>query len=421
MRMTTNKLLFAILLSLTALPCCSIPFDEDRGKAQRVVELFASYPDKVPYRIPAIAQTKKGKIVAVSDYRYCESDIGFGRIDLHQRCSNDGGKTWGEETTIAQGNAIKGAWNCGFGDASIVCDKDDGTLLLICVCGSTPYFAPTTTRDNPNRMVRMYSHDGGKSWTLPEDFTESIYTLFDEGNSGPIQSMFVASGRIFQSNTIREGSHHRIYAALCARPNGNRVIYSDDFGKSWNILGTANDLPVPQGDEPKCAELPDGNVLISSRTYGGRWYNIFRYSNKDHSKGEWGKVAISNKENNGTASLENACNGGILMVPAKRNNDGKSGYVLLQSVPFGPDRVNVGIYYKGLFNTDDWTTPERIASNWEGNLQCSRMRSAYSEFLLLKNKRIAFIYEERTHDAYYTICFRTFSLQEITNGKYKLP
>ena len=56
--------------------------------------LFATLADMVPYRIPAIAVTPKGTLIAVSDYRPCGGDIGFGRVDLRYRLSNDNGHTW---------------------------------------------------------------------------------------------------------------------------------------------------------------------------------------------------------------------------------------------------------------------------------------------------------------------------------------
>ena len=50
--------------------------------------LFKTY-DKyhVPYRIPAIATTKKGNLLALCDRRYCGFDIGFGKIDIVARTS----------------------------------------------------------------------------------------------------------------------------------------------------------------------------------------------------------------------------------------------------------------------------------------------------------------------------------------------
>ena len=52
----------------------------------------------VCYRIPAITTvengTHKGRVLAISDYRYCGKDIGNGRIDLYMSYSDDNGVTW---------------------------------------------------------------------------------------------------------------------------------------------------------------------------------------------------------------------------------------------------------------------------------------------------------------------------------------
>ena len=54
-------------------------------------------PNDIPYRIPALATTKDGTLIAVADYRHSGTDIGVtdkGRIDLHYRLSYDNGNTW---------------------------------------------------------------------------------------------------------------------------------------------------------------------------------------------------------------------------------------------------------------------------------------------------------------------------------------
>lgn len=99
---------------------------------------------------------------------------------------------------------------------------------------------------NPNRITALRSSDGGKTWGQWTEITEDIYSLFDDCQEGCVQSCFIASGRIFQSSIIKVGSHYRIYAAMCARPNGNRVIYSDDFGHSWKALGGTDHIKCPQ-------------------------------------------------------------------------------------------------------------------------------------------------------------------------------
>ena len=374
----------------------------------------------IPYRIPALVQTRSGNLVAIADYRYCGTDIGFGRVDLVGRISKDNGVTWGKEFLIVSGTGKTGAWDCGFGDAAALADSESDTILMVCVCGNTIYSASTTTRENPNRIARFYSTDGGETWSGPEEITESIYTLFDSDPAGVVQSMFVGSGKMFQSSRIKVGSHYRIYAALCARPNGNRVIYSDDLGRTWKSLGTAADHPVPNGDEPKCVELPDGNVLLSSRANNGRLFNVYKYSDQQNATGTWTGVASSTPLNGGILAANNSCNGGVLVLPVTRKSDNAEIYLLFQSVPFGSGRTNVGIHYKELELASDYADANAIARDWDGSHQASGIGSAYSELLLQQDDSVAFIYEESTYGSDYTIIYKKYSVEQITDSAYSL-
>jgi sialidase-1 len=376
--------------------------------------------DTIPYRIPAIAGMHNGDILALTDYRLCGNDIGYGRVDIHGRVSRNGGKSWGEEFVLIEGSGVSGATDCGFGDAAMVADRESGDVLVMMVCGETVYWHKTTTRQNPNRIAVLRSRDNGKTWSQWEEITESVYTLFDNSVHGCVQSCFVGSGKILQSRQIKVGSHYRIYAALAARPNGNRVIFSDDFGHTWHALGGPDALPVPHGDEPKCEELPDGRVVISSRTWGGRYFNIFEYSDIATGAGVWGETAGSGKRVNGCASLENACNGEILIVPAVRKADRKKVHLALQSVPLGPQRANVGIYYKELPEDCASITPTSFAADWEAPYQVSDTTSAYSTMFRLKNGNIAFYYEEAvTLDGWgYEMVYKEIPLSVLTSDRY---
>ena len=384
--------------------------------------------DTIPYRIPALAVLEGNHLLALADYRICGNDIGFGRVDIHGRFSHDGGLTWEEPFVLIEGSGVSGAVDCGFGDPAIVADWESDDVLVMLVCGETKYWHESTTRQNPNRIAMIHSHDNGKTWSQWEEKTEQIYTLFDESSHGCIQSCFIASGKICQSRKIKVGSHYRIYAALCARPNGNRVIYSDDFGKTWNILGTAEDLPVLYGDEPKCEELPDGSVVISSRAWGGRYFNIYRYSDEAdsgdagrYSTGQWGEVAGSGPRNNGCVAVSNSCNGELLIIPARRTSDRKKVFLALQSVPLGPDRTNVGIYYKELpENVSDMTT-EDFAANWQPAYKVTSLPSAYSTMIRLRNGNIAFYYEEIDDccPGGFNLIYKELPLETITAGQYR--
>ena len=386
--------------------------------AQEKFLLFESYQnDTIPYRIPAMAELWNGSVYALTDFRHCGTDIGFGRVDIRGRRLK--GRKWGKEFVLIEGTGAQGAVDCGYGDPALVADRCSKEILVILVCGQTIYWHPSTTRQNPNRITLMRSLDGGKSWTK-EEITEKIYTLFDNAPDGCVQSCFVTSGKIFQSSIIKVGSHYRIYAALTARPNGNRVLYSDDLGRTWNVLGALDQLPSPHGDEAKCEELPDGRVVLSSRAYGGRYFNIYTYSDVASGKGEWGEAAPSGRRVKGCASLENACNGGLLIMPAVRNADGKNVYVALQSVPIGPGRTNVGIYAKELPEDISSITPEVFAADWNMKYQVTDTWSAYSTMMLRRNGKVAFYYEE-SHDGMekvYDMIYTEIPLETITSGRY---
>ena len=236
--------------------------------------LFKTFPGEIPYRIPAIAVNRRGELIAVSDYRPCGGDIGFGKVDLRYRISDNNGATWSREYVLAEGDGVKGSKTCGYGDAAIAADRGSDEAVVVCVTGNTVYGSGSTTRKNPNRVAVLHSTDGGHHWGRPVDITDQIYALFDQSRLGPVDALFFGSGRICQSRLIRLGHYYRLYAALCARPGGNRVVYSDDLGRTWQALGDIHTSPAPNGDEPKVEELPNGDVLLSSRVSGGRLFNI---------------------------------------------------------------------------------------------------------------------------------------------------
>ncbi|MBQ8968172.1 MAG: exo-alpha-sialidase [Bacteroidaceae bacterium] len=385
--------------------------------------------DDIPYRIPAIATAKDGTLVAVSDYRYCHFDIGAGRIDLHFRRSADNGRTWGNiyqpPTMMGDGDLTPGHQEAGYGDAAIAVDRKSGRMMLIS-CSGGPLFGQSTVERHQG-MARFYSDDGGLTWSRPDYIGEDvIYKPLAQGKYGPIKAWFVGSGRIFQSRTVKVGKYYRLYCAGVSRndkENANWVIYSDDFGLTWGILGGTDASPVPGGDEPKCEELPDGRVLLSSRAWGGRFYNIFTFTDVRTAQGQWGEKAFSGKDNQGVEAVQNSCNGEVVLLPVVRTSDKRKTYLLLQSLPFGPGRANVGIYYKELSTPEDYATPQALAANWTGRYQVSSLPSAYSTMAWQHDGTLGFFYEEETHcnssKGGYNMVYRNLTLETITEGKYK--
>lgn len=396
----------------------SVPVEAQASSLRQVHGTTVFSNRDAQYRIPAIVECKSGKLIAFTDHRYDNKDIGGGRhLDIVMKTSADKGATWsGAEQMVAKGgNGVATSFDCAHGDAATVVDRKTGRILLMCASGGIGYWE--SSRKKPIMMGRYYSDDEGKTWK-GEEVTRQIYDLMPD-----VESAFFTSGRICQSKQIKVGKYYRVYTALATR-QGNRILYSDDFGETWAVLGKNVAEAAPRGDEAKVEELPNGNVLLSSRVTGGRFFNVYSYADKKSATGSWGKVAMSGAANHGVTAKDNACNGEVLLVDAKKN--GKKVKLLLQSVPCGPERTNVGIYYKALESPSDYATPDAIAKNWEGCYQVSDTTSAYSTMVQGKDGSIFFLLEENAFrhpetepDDYYDIRFDKLSIGQITNGQYK--
>ena len=437
-RLTSLLLLFALSITLHQSTLAQNAASQSTSNGvprtlfnEKGIEVFTTPShEAIPYRIPAIAQNRKGELIAVADYRYSRSDIGWinnGRIDLKARISGDNGATWGKEFSIVEGKGADSPdfMNVGFGDPCIVADRESDEILVISCAGNVAY--TRGQRDNHQNMVCFHSNDGGHTWSKPHDMAESIYSMFDKASYGPVKSMFMASGRIMQSKTVKIGDYYRIYAALLITIKSgvwiNAVIYSDDFGHKWHLLGDLEDMAISnKADEAKVEEMPDGTVVISSRIWGGRQFNTYTFEDFASAKGKWGKMAFSGDTNKGVVCEKEACNGELILLPVRSTVDRSRHYLLLQSVPLGPYRRDVGIYYKTISSPKDYSSADVIARDWEGFLQTTSLGSAYSTMIDLNDGSIGFLYEEETHCSTrgggYTIVYKNITVEELTSGKY---
>lgn len=379
-------------------------------KENKYQYLFYSPDEKgIPYRIPAIVTTANGYVFAINDYRPCGNDIGFGEVDLVMRHSVKGGSewdghSWSEPVKIADGvgKEAKETWLTGFGDPAVVADRERNEILVMSVCGNRVcwngnYGAGTAENpENPNRMARLrikFNEETGE-WVAsePEEVTYEIYPLFkDKNGKAHVGSMFIGAGRIAQSRMIKVGEYYRIYCAVWAVETGsyrhhNYALYSDDFGETWHLLGELgndfNDSPAPYGNEPKCEELPDGSVLLSSRKGHGRYFNVFHYTNFEKAEGYW-DGAVATDQAGDLKFGRNDTNGEPLLV----------GNILFQSAPTGDSRSDVAIFYKPLSNDPATYTPTELSKGWK-KLKVSDRGSAYSSMCILPDGNIGIYYEE---------------------------
>ena len=372
------------------------------------------------YRIPAIVQLMDGRLLAIGDDRHrSDMDIGSNSgIDVLGKTSDDGGKTWGSPFMIADGDGKHEGFDDSHGDAAAVADRETGRVLIMCASGYQGFLG--STLQNPLRVGRYVSDDGGETWT-GSDVTSDIYGIF--ADYPEVNGLFFSSGRICQSRLIKRGDYYRIYSAVDG-PNGVGclVLYSDDFGQTWHALGGPGARPTvaPFGDEAKVEELPDGKVLLSCRSKqtstGGRLFNIY-----DYVTGTWGEMAVSNDPETGTYSEDCSCNGEVLIVPAIRTSDGRRVHLVLQSVPRGKGRQRVSIYYKPLIDATDYDQPADFSCGWQ-RYQVTENYSAYSTMIGLKSGTIAFFHEDCNDNqgstTAYDLIFQKLSIYTITGGRY---
>ena len=382
----------------------------DVDKENKYQYLFYSPDEKgIPYRIPAIVTTANGYVFAINDYRPCGNDIGFGEVDLMMRHSTKGGSewdghSWSEPVKIADGvgKEAKETWLTGFGDPAVVADRERNEILVMSVCGNRVcwhgnYGAGTPDNpENPNRMARLrikYNEETGEWEAIqPKEVTYEIYPLFkDKNGKAHVGSMFIGAGRMAQSRMIKVGDYYRIYCAVWAVETAsyrhhNYALYSDDFGETWHLLGELgndfNDSPAPYGNEPKCEELPDGSVLLSSRKGHGRYFNVFHYTNFEKAEGYW-DGAVATDEVGDLKFGRNDTNGEPLLV----------GNILFQSAPTGDSRSDVAIFYKPLSDDPATYTPTELSKGWK-KIPVSDRGSAYSSMCILPDGNIGIYYEE---------------------------
>ena len=385
---------------------------------------------KVLYRIPSLvmipAGAHKGRVVALTDYRPGGYDVGIAAVDIHAKYSDDNGATWSDEFVVIQNDASRTdgpSYNLrryfSFGDPVSIADCESGEILVLSCSGNNSYPNGTIAH---HQGIETYRSTDGEHWSAPVDVCVPLYNELNAG-AGVI-SMFVGSGALVQSKYVKNGSHYRLYGGLLCRTGSaggiNYVIYSDDFGASWKVLGGATAQAVSAGgDEAKVEEMPDGSVLLSSRKQGGRIFNIWRWDDDTFTTGEWDGQQGSDTSNNGIVAGNNGTNGEILIVPAKRASDGKKMYLAMQSIPFGNGRANVGIYFKGLENKEAFGTTTDFAKNWTKGLQVSYKNSAYSAMILQSDGNIGFMVEEETNSGcQYSEMYHNLTIEEITDGQY---
>lgn len=339
------------------------------------------------YRIPAITTAKNGWLVAVTDKRFGSNGDLPNNIDVVARVSKDNGITWSEPVTIA-GTAELGG-NYGHGDPAIVTDMVTGDIFVL-VCSKEGFFYGTP--QSPQLIKVIASRDNGETWEAPVDITNQLYA---SGCADPTRktwhALFPSSGSFTQTKdgTLMCVAPVRYTSNTTHSTFGAHIISSSDHGKTWTL---SNKAALLDADESKIVELDNGNLLVSSRHAGNRYYAVSSNGGESWSpRRTWSQLT------------EPGCNGDLIRLTSSSISDKSR---LLHSIPNAGSRQNVTVF----LSTDE-------GGSWPVKKSICPKGSAYSSLTVLPDGTIGCYYEEDGLEGGYQMRYVRFSLDWLTNGE----
>ena len=334
------------------------------------------------YRIPAIATAADGSLVALADKRGSSNGDLPNIISVVCKRSTDGGLTWSDAVTVAQGNSATGAT---YGDPAIVLDRNTGKLIAV-YAGDTGFFVST-----PTARAGFYvstSSDNGVTWTEPRSITDQVYQSDWYG-------AFCASGHLLQTSDgrIMFVSNTRLTAAQSVSDVYEFVCCSEDGGETWSVLNADSRIPAEgNGNESKVVETSNGDLIMSIRTKGLR-----RFSRSTDGGKTWSEATTVQ------GLVEPDCNGDIITYPS---TDGQTR--MLHSLPANASTRRDVSVFMSYDEGRTWSVKKKIIDGY----------AAYSSLTVLPDGSVGCLVEESptTSDNGYQISFVKFTLDWLTDG-----
>ena len=227
----------------------------DKDEKTRQIDVFIGGQDGYhTYRIPALAVTKKGSLLAFCEGRKSHSGD-CGKIDLLVKRSTDGGQTWSPQQIVWK----DGQNTCG--NPCPVVDVETGKIWLLLTWNhgkdKESEIIKGEGRDT-RRVFVCHSGDDGISWSQPKEITTDVkpsnWTWYATGPGNGIQLTRGAhKGRLVVPCDHVEAGTKKYYS---------HVIYSDDHGQTWHLGGSSQNCGT---NESTVVELDDGRLMLNMR------------------------------------------------------------------------------------------------------------------------------------------------------------
>lgn len=343
------------------------------------------------FRIPGLATSVKGTLLAVYDIRYGGFGDLPGDIDVGLRRSMDGGKTWeAQQVIIDFDKHVPQSQGNGVGDPAILVDRKTGNIFVIALWsqgnrawhGSGPGLAPAET----GQLVLVKSTDDGKTWSKPTNLTDKIvgrdpkWRLFFNGPGAGIQT---SDGTLIFAAQFRDsdGTPHSCFLA------------SRDAGVSWAVSAPAI-ATKPPTSEAQIAELSDGSLLLTMRDEsrsGKRAWARFR-PDKKLPLGTWDKWR--------SELPDPTCMASLVRHP--------SGALIFSNPASSKSRVGMTLRV----SDDDGVT-------WSAGRMLDPRPASYSCLSILADGTIGILYEAGEKNSAETLMYANVTLDWIRQGNVK--
>lgn len=254
------------------------------------IALRQRYQDGVDNcRIPGLAITPKGTILAIYDARRDRDRDLQGDIDICYNRSTDGGKTWSEMMVamdMGEWGGLPQKYN-GVSDPCILVDENTGDIYISAcwmhgvIDEKTGKWIEGLTEDStawnhqwrkngthPGYDVKQSSQwmvvkstDDGLTWSEPMNYTRQVkpekYCLTINGPGAGI--------------TLEDGT--LVFPAQGRREDASAfstLIFSKDGGKTWQSGKPAFADPAVHSNESMCVQLADGSIMLNMRSSKNR-------------------------------------------------------------------------------------------------------------------------------------------------------
>jgi sialidase-1 len=251
-------------LHLVLFPLCFLFLSFLHGADRKVTIIHKQGQfDCHTFRIPAMATTNQGTLLAVYDMRYNSRRDLQGHMDIGLSRSTDGGETWARPVPIMDMKKFGGLPEDqnGCSDPNILVDRKTGEILVSAVWthgkpGTHQWVGkgsePGHSIHKSSQFMMVRSKDDGLTWSEPENWTKRLkdpkWYLFAPAPGNGINLM---------DGTLVMPTQGRDRAGF---PFSN-FMWSKDHGKSWTLSSPARDNTT----ECSVAELKDGSLMLNIR------------------------------------------------------------------------------------------------------------------------------------------------------------